>query len=280
MNRAAFMQQLESLLQNISPAERQEALQYYNDYFDDAGVENEEEVIENLGSPASIAENIINDLNGMETSGWQQTKTNPRAVAQYEEVDASGFQGASHQQWNAQNAQGAYAGTQGTSYQQGAYAGAQGTNYQQGTYAGAQNGAQFQGAQAQNTYTEPKQGLSGGMIALIVVLAVLTCPIWIGLVLGLFGLIIGLFAGIFGITVGFGGATLGLFVAALALIVVGIMCIPIAPLAGVALFGGALICAAVGILFLMLTVAMGGIVVPAICKGIAWICCKLFGKKA
>ena len=247
MNRAAFMQQLESLLQNISVAERQEALQYYNDYFDDAGVENEEEVIENLGSPASIAENIINDLNGTDASGWQQTKANPRAVAQYGEVDASGFQGASHQQ---------------------------------GTYAGTQNGAQFQGAQAQNTYTEPKQGLSGGMIALIVVLAVLTCPIWIGLVLGLFGLIIGLFAGVLGITVGFGGATLGLFVAALALIVVGIMCIPIAPLAGVALFGGALICAAVGILFLMLTVAMGGIVVPAICKGIAWICCKLFGKKA
>lgn len=269
MNRAAFMQQLESLLQNISPAERQEALQYYSDYFDDAGVENEEEVIENLGSPASIAENIINDLNGTDTSGWQQTKTNPRAVAQYGDVDASGFQGASHQQWNAQNAQGAYAGTQGTSYQQCAYAGAQGTNYQQGAYAGAQN-----------TYTEPKQGLSGGMIALIVVLAVLSAPIWLGLLVGLFGLIIGLFAGVFGITVGFGAATLGLFVAALALIVVGIMCIPVAPLAGVALFGGALICAAVGILFLMLTVAMGGIVVPAICKGIAWICCKLFSKKA
>ena len=46
MNRAAFMQQLENLLQNISVAERQEALQYYNDYFDDAGVENEEEVID------------------------------------------------------------------------------------------------------------------------------------------------------------------------------------------------------------------------------------------
>lgn len=274
MNRLEFMTELAALLQDVPEEERKDAMQYYNDYFDDAGVENEEEVIENLGSPASIAENIINDLNGTDASGWQQTKANPRAVAQYGEVDASGFQGASHQQWNAQNAQGANAG-------QGAYAGAQGQYAgAQGAYTGAQNGAQFQGAQAQNTYTEPKQGLSGGMIALIVVLAVLTCPIWIGLVIGLFGLIIGLFAGIFGITVGFGGATLGLFVAALALIVVGIMCIPIAPLAGVALFGGALICAAVGILFLMLTVAMGGIVVPAICKGIAWICCKLFGKKA
>ena len=30
---------------------------YYNDYFDDAGSENEEKVIEELGSPAKLAEN-------------------------------------------------------------------------------------------------------------------------------------------------------------------------------------------------------------------------------
>ena len=40
MNRIDFMKQLESLLQNISPAEREEALQYYNEYFNDAGAEN------------------------------------------------------------------------------------------------------------------------------------------------------------------------------------------------------------------------------------------------
>ena len=41
MNRTDFMTQLEYLLQSISPSEREEALQYYNDYFDDAGEENE-----------------------------------------------------------------------------------------------------------------------------------------------------------------------------------------------------------------------------------------------
>ena len=40
MNRVDFMNQLERLLQSIAPAERDEALQYYNDYFDDAGKEN------------------------------------------------------------------------------------------------------------------------------------------------------------------------------------------------------------------------------------------------
>lgn len=62
MNREEFMRQLDSLLQNISRTEREEALQYYNDYFDDAGAENEREVIEALGNPARVAENIKRDL--------------------------------------------------------------------------------------------------------------------------------------------------------------------------------------------------------------------------
>ena len=64
MNRTDFMNQLESLLQNISPAEREEALQYYNEYFNDAGTENEQDVIEALGNPAKVAENIKRDLYG------------------------------------------------------------------------------------------------------------------------------------------------------------------------------------------------------------------------
>ncbi|MDE7269670.1 MAG: hypothetical protein K2N81_04275 [Acetatifactor sp.] len=63
MNRAEFMRQLESLLQNIPQAEREEALQYYNDYFDDAGPENEKAVLEALGNPFRVAENIKRDVN-------------------------------------------------------------------------------------------------------------------------------------------------------------------------------------------------------------------------
>lgn len=66
MNRTEFMRQLERLLQSIPEAERAEALQYYNDYFDDAGVENEKEVIDALGNPAKVAENIKRDLYGDE----------------------------------------------------------------------------------------------------------------------------------------------------------------------------------------------------------------------
>lgn len=51
MDRAQFMKQLERLLSDISEAEKQEALAYYNSYFDEAGPENEASVIRELGSP-------------------------------------------------------------------------------------------------------------------------------------------------------------------------------------------------------------------------------------
>ena len=58
MDRKEFMERLERLLWNISDSEREEALQYYNDYFDDAGVENEAKVIEELGGPEQVARKI------------------------------------------------------------------------------------------------------------------------------------------------------------------------------------------------------------------------------
>lgn len=62
MRRKEFMDQLESLLRDISDSERQEALAYYNSYFDDAGEENESQVIQELGSPGKIAAIIKADL--------------------------------------------------------------------------------------------------------------------------------------------------------------------------------------------------------------------------
>lgn len=62
MNRAQFMEQLKKLLSDISEAERQEALDYYESYFDDAGQENEPAVIRELGSPGKVAAIIKADL--------------------------------------------------------------------------------------------------------------------------------------------------------------------------------------------------------------------------
>ena len=62
MNRAQFMEQLKKLLSDISEEERQEALDYYESYFDDAGEEQEAEVIRELGSPGKVAAIIKEDL--------------------------------------------------------------------------------------------------------------------------------------------------------------------------------------------------------------------------
>lgn len=62
MKRNEFMNRLERLLIEIPSDERQAALQYYADYFEDAGEENEAQVIEELGSPEQVAATIMADL--------------------------------------------------------------------------------------------------------------------------------------------------------------------------------------------------------------------------
>ena len=58
MNRKKFIEELAFLLQDIEDAEREEAMQYYEDYFEEAGEEKEEQVIKELGSPEKIARMI------------------------------------------------------------------------------------------------------------------------------------------------------------------------------------------------------------------------------
>ena len=69
MNRAEFMRRLTELLGDVSPMERDEAIQYYNDYFDDAGAENESSVIASLGTPEELARTIKAGLNDGGNSG-------------------------------------------------------------------------------------------------------------------------------------------------------------------------------------------------------------------
>lgn len=63
MNRIEFMTELAALLQDVPQEERKEAMKYYNDYFDDAGADNEQQVIQELGSPQKVAATIKADLN-------------------------------------------------------------------------------------------------------------------------------------------------------------------------------------------------------------------------
>lgn len=111
------------------------------------------------------------------------------------------------------------------------------------------------------------------MIALITVLLVFASPFILGLLSMLFGLLMMWFA----LILSFGVVVLSMFIVLFVLLIVGGMCIPTDPLVGMALIGGGFVCGGIGILFLMLTVAMAGIVTPAIFRGIGHL--FRFGRK-
>ncbi|WP_050636118.1 DUF1700 domain-containing protein [Candidatus Stoquefichus sp. SB1] len=64
MDRKQFMRELEFLLQDINEDERLEAMAFYENYFDEAGQENEQKVISELGDPARVAAIIKDGLKG------------------------------------------------------------------------------------------------------------------------------------------------------------------------------------------------------------------------
>lgn len=70
MNRIEFMNRLEQLLCSLPQDERADALKYYNDYFDDAGPDREQEVIRELISPEHVAKTILGDMYQNTQSGW------------------------------------------------------------------------------------------------------------------------------------------------------------------------------------------------------------------
>ena len=147
MSRDDFMRQLEMLLADVPQEEKQEALSYYQSYFEDAGTENEARILRELESPQKVAATIKADL-GMEPG---------ESVGEYTEhgfMD-SRFQdrqeikvavGPSKEQ--AAKAQGAEEKGKPGAYQQEGEA----SSYQnQGTY---QQGGEASGYQGQGTYQQ------------------------------------------------------------------------------------------------------------------------------
>ena len=59
MNRHDFIEELKRRLRKLPYDEIKEAVDYYEEYFDDAGIENEQSAIAELGSPSEIASQII-----------------------------------------------------------------------------------------------------------------------------------------------------------------------------------------------------------------------------
>ena len=228
MSRWEFMRQLEELLADISPSEREEALKYYNDYINDGGSENEADVLSSLGTPEQVAAIIKDGLEGNPgefTESGFKSNVNPSAnpVAHY----------------------------------------------------------QAPKPYAEKTAPAPqaKSGMSGGTIALIVVLCVIFSPVIIGLGAALFGLMVTIFASLFGLLLSFGIISLVFLVVGVILIFAGFFRVFFGPLSGFAAMSAGLILAGLGLLFLLLTVLIVAKVLPALFKGIGYLVESIFGGK-
>lgn len=299
MNRADFMKQLESLLTGIAPTEREEAIQYYNDYFDDAGAENEQEVIEALGNPARVAENIKRDLldSGYGKKPAGKAKASDRALMEYGqsepggEADAGEEPDAGHAAAAGQGSGKFAAGREDRAAGEPAGAARDGGGGPGGAQARTEsNGAGWNpferyGRSAESAPPEEdayrwshdtagwfgekpekerKEAMPAWAIALLITVLVFGFPVYGGVFMGILGLLLGWFGTILGLGVG----AITLLVLFLVLAVVGILCLFINPWVGIALVGAGLLVGCFGILMMMLTVAMAGIATPAIFRGI------------
>lgn len=292
MNRAEFMSRLAALLQDVPLAEREEAIQYYNDYFDDAGEGNEAGVIAALGSPEELAKSIKagladggssgeftesgfhsyekkNENQIMSTDQCQNGEQGSRQKQNGTQSSGQGFQGAgqgggqnfqSDPYWQEKNGGGSTYGQQKTD--------GDGT-YGQQRYAGGSG-------QQSSLGRQPAKPMTGGKIALIIVLAILLSPVWISVLGGIFGGGVGLLAGLLGIFIAFLVVGVVLTVVGIVLVIAGIIAIFSAPLGGLCLAGGGLIMIAVGLVFVWLMVLVVGTAIPALVRGIVDLCRRLF----
>lgn len=253
MNRYEFMRQLETLLSEITPNERNEALQFYNDYFDDAGVENEQDVIRALGSPTKVAATIKADLTGTATgefteTGYQDGHEKGQEIVKYGQI--VGGQSGTYQ-WK---------GTEENANQQNAYQNGQESSYQ-------------------NTGNNTKSGMSGGQIALIIILCIFAAPFLIPLAAGLLVVFVGLAATLFALFVAVAAMAFAMVVVGVVLLIVGIAKLFAAPFGGLCLAGTGLVCAGIGILFAIISVWVCSVAIPAIVRGIVNLCRMPFKQK-
>ncbi len=206
MNKEIFLRQLEQLLYDIPKEERDEAMDYYRGYFEDAGAEHEATVLEELESPQIIADSIKEALNntGDMAGGLKnppQVRENQAQSGRYAfgKGRTTGGQGYksifSDRDFQKKTDQ------QDSGYQQGSSR--QGSGYQQGSggqSSGYQQDSSRQGSGAayrrydQYGSGRGQAGQPGGpdrrtKLLLFILLAIFTSPIWGAALSGVLGVV-------------------------------------------------------------------------------------------
>lgn len=218
MNKKLFLDELHRLLSDLPPEERNQAIKYYEDYFEDAGPENEQAILKELGSPQELANQIKattqDDIEYGQGSSFHRSAAYPEFYAQKEQSDSQnennsafkqtkdGFQQGHQQAGNAFNNNGYRQtdnGFNNNSYQQ-AGNGFSSNNYQQATTG----------------YNSHYQQQSARKAVWIVLFALLAITIGLPCLSVLFGILLTIFSVIISIVLALFGTGGGLMIGGIA----------------------------------------------------------------
>lgn len=209
MNREEYLGRVRDNLAAFPSEERDNAIAYYREFFEDAGEDNEQAVIASLGTPEKLAENILKE------SGLNKDdkRTDEEIHSESNPVFTPPVSNKS-----------------------------------------------------------PESRTDSSRIAVIVILLIITFPVWIGFVAGIFGVLFGLFVASIAIVFGFS-------VASVALIGVGIGWIFVSPVVALAVIGAGciLLGITVGLIYPLMKVIFKGLVSAV--RGIILFIKNMFNKK-
>lgn len=252
MTKHDFMRELAYLLQDIENEDKDEALQYYEDYFDEAGPERESQVIEEFGSPERIAAIIRADLAGQLEKGGEFTD--------------QGYEDARFKDPLYQVA----TPVEDTAKQE------QQTGSKDGFFQ-----RRKQEAPHRSQDTKPRTFRTNRTLKLILwgILILIAAPILLGIGGGIFEIS----SGIFGISVMLlvllAFLTLGTLLGGIILLPWGIISMFSSPLEGLGVAGAGLICLGAGALLLALSLLFYGIFLPFVIRSTANWLNRLFHKR-
>lgn len=99
MTRKVFMETLERMLSDVSFNDRYDALSYYKEYFDDAGITEDMVVPESVGTPEQIAMRLKKSIN----SGENITSENINIGGTYNRDNTSGSYNTKQNTGNSYN---------------------------------------------------------------------------------------------------------------------------------------------------------------------------------
>ena len=86
MTRKEYMEQLRKYLKRLPKEDYENAIEYFSEYFDEAGPENEQQVMEELGEPKEAARELLLNLlqesvgDGKDSTGEKETELQRRNV--------------------------------------------------------------------------------------------------------------------------------------------------------------------------------------------------------